>query len=40
MNDPYDLTRFLKAEEGNYETALHDIRIGRRATERDLFFRK
>jgi uncharacterized protein (DUF1810 family) len=30
MNDPYDLRRFLDAQEGDYERALAEIRSGRK----------
>ena len=32
MNDPYDLNRFLDAQENVYETALQEIRKGRKQT--------
>ncbi|HLN27341.1 MAG TPA: DUF1810 domain-containing protein [Gemmataceae bacterium] len=30
MNDPYDLSRFVKAQESNYEQAIAEIRSGRK----------
>ena len=30
MNDPYDLSRFVKAQEGDYERAIAEIRSGRK----------
>jgi uncharacterized protein (DUF1810 family) len=30
MNDPYDLNRFVEAQEGDYENALAEIRNGRK----------
>jgi hypothetical protein len=30
MNDPYDLSRFVEAQEGDYEKAIAEIRSGRK----------
>jgi uncharacterized protein (DUF1810 family) len=30
MNDPYDLSRFVEAQEGDYEKAIAEIRCGRK----------
>jgi len=30
MNDPYDLSRFVEAQEGDYEQAIAEIRSGRK----------
>jgi uncharacterized protein (DUF1810 family) len=32
MTDPHDLTRFLEAQDGIYETALAEIRAGRKVS--------
>ncbi len=32
VNDPYDLDRFVRAQEGIFETALSELRAGRKST--------